>query len=739
MPVELVAVVAISAAACAAAGLWWHGRRLAAALAHAVAARAQAEARVVEQERFTAALMEHSSDLVAILRRDGTMRFVSPSHERVLGWRPQDLIGSNALDLVHPDDQAGLEEAFAAGIATPGGTLTREFRFRHRDGGWRVVEASARAALDDPVIAGAVVNSRDITERRRAESDKAALLEMAHDLAGTLDLQAVLDRVGQRAVRVVPCDGVATAHWDAAAGVFRVLAQIGIAEPLATMLRGVTFPRGLGLGGRMSDGETVVVHDPSAADDPFLQLLGACGVGSFVATPLSVRGRLVGGFFAYKRGRGRFHPAQVQLLDSIARQLAVAVETAEIYAAQGEEAAVAAALARIGRELISELNRPLLLDRLCRLTVEVLGCDVSRTYLYDRERDAFVPVATCGDTPEGWEALRALAIPRATLDAYVGPLHQHDVAQIDVAALTPNDAPLSFGGRAPRVLAMALRRGDELVGVHAARYFDRPEPCSATQQRIALGLAQLASLALENARLVDELDRADRVKSDFVASMSHELRTPLNVIIGYSDLLTDQMFGELAPEQADTVRRISEQGRELLELVNTTLDMSRLESGRVPLALCEVDLVSLLAEIEVEVQLVRRNPALSVTWQVARDLAPLWTDPMKLKVIVKNLLLNALKFTDHGGVQVRAAARDDGIEIAVTDSGIGIPADLLPHIFEAFRQVDAGTERRGGVGLGLHIVRRLLDMLGGQITVDSEPHRGSTFRIWLPSRREGMG
>jgi signal transduction histidine kinase len=154
----------------------------------------------------------------------------------------------------------------------------------------------------------------------------------------------------------------------------------------------------------------------------------------------------------------------------------------------------------------------------------------------------------------------------------------------------------------------------------------------------------------------------------------------------------------------------------------------------VALALQEVDLVELLAEIELEAQLVRRNPALAVTWQVAPQVPPLWTDPVKLKIVVKNLLLNALKFTDEGGVVVQAGARDGGVEIAVSDSGIGIAPDMIPGIFEAFRQGDHGTVKRGGVGLGLHIVRRLLDMLGGAIEVESQPQRGSTFRVWVPVR-----
>jgi PAS domain S-box-containing protein len=539
--------------------------------------------RLQANERFTQALLEHSSDLLAILNPDGTVRFASPSHERVLGYGAGELVGRNAFDLVHPDDRAPLLGAFTEGLSAGGPAQSREFRFLHKDGSWRVVEALAMAALDDPVIAGAVISTRDITERRRAESEKAALLS-------------------------------------------------------------------------------------------------------------------------------------------------------DLYAAQSEEATVSAALARIGRALIAELDRPVLLERLCRLTVEELECDMSYTYLLEKDRAVYVPVAGFGHTFEEWEAIRVVHIPTRQCERYARKLHEVDVLDLDIRQLGFNVDALTRSDETPRVVAMALRRGGELVGVHAARYRDRQAPCSAAQERIARGLAQLGSLALQNARLVEELDRASRVKADFVASMSHELRTPLNVIIGYSDLLVDQMFGELDAEQGATVRRIGEQGRELLELVNTTLDMSRLDAGRVPLTVRPVDFVDLLAEIELEAQLVRRNPGLEMEWRVAAQVPPLWTDPMKLKVVVKNLLINALKFTDQGGVLVNAAVRDGGVEIAVSDTGIGIAPELIPDIFEPFRQGDHGAQRRGGVGLGLHIVRRLLDVLGGTIYVQSQLQRGSTFRVWVPSR-----
>jgi signal transduction histidine kinase len=297
-------------------------------------------------------------------------------------------------------------------------------------------------------------------------------------------------------------------------------------------------------------------------------------------------------------------------------------------------------------------------------------------------------------------------------------------------------------GGATVVLCMALRRGDEVMGVHVAGYRDRAAPFTARQERTARGLGQLASLALENGRLVEELERANRLKSDFVATMSHELRTPLNVIIGYNDLALEGVFGELTQEQRETLDRVRRSALELLELINTTLSLSRLDTDRQPLDVRAVAIPALIAELDTETREARaRKPNVHMVWDLPPDLPQLQTDPIKLKVVLKNLIANAVKFTERGHVTVRAQAHDGGVQFAVSDTGIGVPPEAQQIIFEPFRQADSSTTRRyGGVGLGLYIVRRLLDLLGGSVTAESEVGRGSTFRVWVPIRIEpGVG
>jgi PAS domain S-box-containing protein len=413
-------------------------------------------------------------------------------------------------------------------------------------------------------------------------------------------------------------------------------------------------------------------------------------------------------------------------------------ERQRAQAALADEMQISAALARVGRELISALDTPVVLDRLCKLTTEVLECDLSHVFRWQPCDQVYVPVSADGLSAEEWEAFRFLHSPRSLLGGLLTRLERDEVVQVEVAkvrAQLPGAVAAQYG--VTRTLHAALRRGGEVFGLLTAAYRGRREPFSPRQERIARGLAQLASLALENARLVEELDRANQVKSEFVATMSHELRTPLNVIIGYNDLLLDGGFGAVTAEQRETLGRMGLNARELLELINDTLDLSRLEAGRAPLELHEVCIRELFAALEAETREMQQKPGLRCAWIVAADVPTLHTDPVKLKVVLKNLIVNAVKFTEKGEVTVAAQVSDGGVELSVTDTGIGIPEAGLAVIFEAFRQLDTSTTRaHRGVGLGLYIVSRLLELLRGRIAVESSEGGGSKFRVWLPLHPE---
>jgi signal transduction histidine kinase len=229
-------------------------------------------------------------------------------------------------------------------------------------------------------------------------------------------------------------------------------------------------------------------------------------------------------------------------------------------------------------------------------------------------------------------------------------------------------------------------------------------------------------------RLVDELERANRTKLEFVSTMSHELRTPLNIIAGYGDMLRDSDFAE-RDRALDGIRRAN---TELLELVEATLDLNRLESGRDQPQLAPVALQDLWNELSTELAGVPRAAGVRLEWRPVTSVV-LLSDRRKLKIILKNLVGNALKFTPRGHVEIDCRFDAACCVLTVADTGIGIAAEHLKSVFEPFRQVD-GSDRRhyGGVGLGLHIVRRLCAQLGADVAVTSQPGRGSTFTIRLP-------
>ena len=402
-------------------------------------------------------------------------------------------------------------------------------------------------------------------------------------------------------------------------------------------------------------------------------------------------------------------------------------------AARQLEEQVTAALARVGRELIATLDSSTVLHRLCQLVCEVLGCEASHTFLFDPTEQAYRVMASYGDTPEQWVAMNALSLPRHALVPLLQQLEREATVQLHGGA-HPEIEHLLSPVEGATLLCVALRRREQVIGIQTASYRSRRGRFTLQQERIAEGIAQIASLALENARLLEEAKRANRLKSDFLATMSHELRTPLNIILGYNELLLEGDFGALTPEQAECLRRVRKSAEQLLALINTILDVSRLETNRLGVEVSEVDMAELLEELRQEtVGLCSEKPQLEVRWHLAEGVPPLCTDRTKLKVIIKNVFSNAVKFTDEGYVTVVVSSCEGGIEICVTDTGVGIAPEMLPVIFEMFRQgTSVLTRQHGGVGIGLYIAQRLLTLLGGKISVESEVGRGSTFRLWVP-------
>jgi PAS domain S-box-containing protein len=252
-----------------------------------------------------------------------------------------------------------------------------------------------------------------------------------------------------------------------------------------------------------------------------------------------------------------------------------------------------------------------------------------------------------------------------------------------------------------------------------------------------------ADLAEQNARLQwqsQEVERANRLKSEFLASMSHELRTPINALIGYSALLLDGVLGDVNPKQADALQRGRSAAEHLLALINDILDLAKIEAGKMPLHLENVPLRDVTLEVTQQIEPMVRKKQLDFSIEVAPDCPVIFSDRTKIKQVLLNLLSNAVKFTNKGRVSIEAVCAPGGVRIDVVDTGIGIRQSDLQAIWEDFRQVDQSRTREfGGTGLGLSITRKLLERLGGSVTVQSSYGQGSTFSVYLPLRTPPNG
>jgi PAS domain S-box-containing protein len=698
--------------------------------------RKQVEGALRESEERYRQIVELSPEAIAV-HSEGRIVFANRAAVRLAGAKNADeLLGRSVFDLVHPDDRAQAVQRVQLSINTGTPAPLIEQKFIRLDG--TVIDAEIRSQMVTHEGRPAIqVLIRDITERKRVETEQTALLGIAKDIAGVVDLNEMLARVHQRVAAVLPCDRVGTYYWDAARKTYRAMVWHGVPPALAADAVALEFDSGQPVTERLLAGETVLINDIAEQGLVPLEILTHFGLTAVLVVPLVVRGRRMGALAALNAESGRrFDPRQVRLFEGIAQYVGVAIAAADLYRAQEEETAVAGALARVGQELISALSSPALLDRLCQVTTEVLGCDYSRTWLWHTPDEAFVPVAGYGDSPEQWAIIRLVKLDRSALTAQLDGMERDGLFNVKIADLPESEARTWASAYGVAVgLMVPLRRGGELVGFHTADYRSGEEVVGGRRERIARGIGQLASLALESVRLIEELERANRLKADFVATMSHELRTPLNVIMGYTDLLLDGAFGPMSDEQLDKLRRVDSSAQGLLELITATLDLSRLETGLVRLDVQPIDLPGLVGELDAEIPGLREKADVDFAWDLAPELPPLCSDAAKLKVVLKNLIGNALKYTSTGAVVVRLRPRNGGMEITVADTGAGIAPETLPVIFEPFRQGEPTLTRKyGGVGLGLYIVRRLLDVLGGTIEVESTLGRGSTFRVWVPSR-----
>ncbi len=417
---------------------------------------------------------------------------------------------------------------------------------------------------------------------------------------------------------------------------------------------------------------------------------------------------------------------QLRQLETQGRQLARA------NAAQLEASEVAEAMLAATQDISVSADAGEVAVRVARNACTATRSAASAVLLWDAEREVFRIAAVAGGG-SGAEAQQLEVNPGAA-----APLRTAmNDGMVDVPRSALHDPVLDAllrRWKAVAVLAARLQRGERLLGlVLLARRTPAVAPPKTC--RILSGIALQAAAALEIANLVNDLRTASNLKEEWMATMSHELRTPLNVIIGYTDLQREGAFGDLAEDHLDTLNRVHEQALQLLDLIQATLDVGRLERGLITVDLGPVEVPELVEQLFAAIPPAWRKPSVELRWRVDPAVPVIRSDPAKLQVLLRNLIHNALKFTEAGqiNVSVTADANREWVHFVVQDSGVGIAAADLNVIFDMFRQSSNRDAAIGGVGLGLYIVKRLVGLLGGEIDVRSAPGRGATFRIHLPA------
>jgi signal transduction histidine kinase len=374
------------------------------------------------------------------------------------------------------------------------------------------------------------------------------------------------------------------------------------------------------------------------------------------------------------------------------------------------------------------------ITRLCESNIAAL-------FLYDGE--VLVTAASFGTTAEFAEHLKSSRLrPSHETTTRLAALEHRTVHVTDLLndpSFAPNPRALYERENVRTVISVPMLRENALVGVMTTW---RRESRPFTDKQIALlkTFADQAVIAIENVRLFQEiqeknqqLEAANRHKSQFLANVSHELRTPLNSIIGFTRIVLRRTEGKIEALQKDNLQKVLVSSDHLLNLINELLDLAKIESGRMEVYAETFKLDEILRVATTTVEPLLRNGNVKLITEIASDIPPLKTDRDKLKQCVLNLLSNAVKFTEKGEIKVAAWGDNGSLKLTVSDSGIGMNQEALKYIFDEFRQADMSSTRRyGGTGLGLAIVKKYINLMGGDIVVESQEGKGSKFTITMP-------
>jgi signal transduction histidine kinase len=593
--------------------------------------------------------------------------------------------------------------------------------------------------------------NHDLTEaleRQTATSDVLRTIAQS-----PTELQPVLQAIASSAMRLCAASDVVIERlegdrfYNAAHAGAQMKGLVGLPLPLSP---------------RFPGGRAVLERRPIIIDDIMLiaereypdtlDLLKLNTIHSVAEIPLLSEGKPVGSLAVLRAEVRPFTNTEVALLQTFADQAVIAIENVRLFkelkdrtAALGRSVEQLTALGEVGRAVSSTLDLETVLTTIVSRAVQLSGLDGGVVFEYEEGAEEFVQrVAT--ETGGARAAARRGARFRkgqGVLGRTAITLEPAQVPDITVpgAYESPRrDNLIESGIRA--ILAVPMVREGQLIG---GLVVSRNRPGQFPTETIDLlrTFATQSALAIQNARLYQEiedksrqLEAASRHKSEFLANMSHELRTPLNAVIGFSEVLLQRMFGELNAKQDEYLKDIYASGQHLLSLINDILDLSKVEAGRMELAPAPFHLPSALDNAVTLVKERATRHGITLDQAIDPGLGELVGDERKVKQVLLNVLSNAVKFTPEGGrITLKAGKTDRGVEISVTDTGVGIAPEDQAAIFEEFRQVGHDeTRKQEGTGLGLTLAKKFVELHGGRIWVESEVGRGSTFTFTLPGR-----